>query len=190
MILMIDNYDSFVFNLVLYIKELDKQVCVYRNDQITVEHIKKLAPTHILLSPGPCAPSQAGICLEVIQTFAGKVPILGICLGHQAIGQAFGAKVKRALKPIHGKTSFVDHKSQGIFKGLPSPMRVTRYHSLIVDHEMLPDSLDVTAVSKEGEIMALTHRTLPVVGVQFHPEAILSEHGHALLQNFLTGNYR
>lgn len=190
MILMIDNYDSFVFNLVRYGRELGAEMCVRRNDEITLKDIETIAPSHIMISPGPCSPLEAGISLKVIQHFAGKIPIFGICLGHQSIGQVFGGQVVRADKPIHGKVMPIRHNASGLFQGLPSPMQVTRYHSLIVARDLLPDDLIITAESETGEIMALAHRHLPVVGVQFHPEAVLSEHGHAIIRNFLEGRYR
>lgn len=185
MILMIDNYDSFVYNLSRYFVELGQEIQVHRNDALTLTQIRDLNPTHIVISPGPCSPNEAGISLQVIQELAGKFPILGVCLGHQAIGQAFGGVVKKALKPIHGKTSRITHDGRGLFKGLPHPLTVTRYHSLIVEREILPQELLITAETEEGEIMAFAHKTLPIVGVQFHPEAILTEGGHTLLQNFL-----
>lgn len=190
MILMIDNYDSFVFNLVRYARELGAEVCVRRNDAVTLTDIEAIAPSHIMISPGPCSPLEAGISLDVIQHFAGKTPIFGICLGHQSIGQVFGGQVVRATKPIHGKAMPITHNGAGLFQGLPSPMQVMRYHSLIVARESLPEELIITAESETKEIMALAHRHLPVVGVQFHPEAVLSEHGHAIIRNFLEGYYR
>lgn len=190
MILMIDNYDSFVFNLVRYCRELRVEIRVRRNDEITAHEIEAMAPSHIMISPGPCSPREAGISCEVIEHFSGRIPIFGICLGHQAIGHVFGGKVVRAVKPIHGKVLPIKHQSRGLFQDLPSPMRVTRYHSLIVARDNLPNEILVTAESETGEIMALAHRTLPIVGVQFHPEAVLSEHGHALIRNFLEGKYR
>lgn len=190
MILMIDNYDSFVFNLVRYVQELSANIVVRRNDKISLAEIEVMAPTQIMISPGPGEPTQAGITLAVIQRFAGRIPLLGICLGHQAIGQAFGGQVVRADKPMHGKAQPITHTQEGIFHQLPSPMLVTRYHSLIVDRDSLPEPLVITAESQTGEIMGLAHRTLPVVGVQFHPEAVLSEHGHALIGHFLAGKYR
>ncbi|MBX6421229.1 MAG: aminodeoxychorismate/anthranilate synthase component II [Nevskia sp.] len=192
MILMIDNYDSFTYNLVQYLGELGAEVEVRRNDQITVAQIAAQKPSHIVLSPGPCTPNEAGVCLELIQTLAGQIPILGVCLGHQAIGQAYGGRVVRARAVMHGKTSRIHHAGLGVFHGLPSPFTATRYHSLIVESADLPDCLEVTAwtVGEDGrrdEIMGLRHKTLPVEGVQFHPESILTEHGHALLKNFLEG---
>ncbi len=190
MLLMIDNYDSFTYNLVQYFGELGVEVVVHRNDQISVDEVERLAPRHIVLSPGPCTPNEAGICLELIDRLQGRFPILGVCLGHQAIGQAFGGRVIRARQVMHGKTSPVFHQGGGVFRNLPSPYTATRYHSLIVDREGLPDCFEVTAWTQHDdgsvdEIMGLRHRTLPIEGVQFHPESILTEHGHQLLQNFL-----
>lgn len=190
MLLMIDNYDSFTYNLVQYLGELGAEVRVHRNDQITVDDVARLKPSHIVLSPGPCTPNEAGICLELIEKLAGKFPILGVCLGHQSIGQAFGGKVIRAQKVMHGKTSAIHHQGKGVFRNLPSPYTATRYHSLIVDKKGLPDCLEPIAWTKkddgsDDEIMGLRHKTLPIEGVQFHPESILTEHGHALLKNFL-----
>lgn len=186
MLLMLDNYDSFTYNIVQYFGELGQEVKVLRNDQTTVAEIEALDPDYICISPGPCDPSQAGISLEVIKHFAGKKPILGVCLGHQAIGQAFGGKIVRAKTIMHGKTSQVTHRNTDIFQGIPSPYTVTRYHSLAVERESLPDCLEVTAETADGEIMGLAHKTLAIYGVQFHPESVLSEHGHQLLQNFLN----
>ena len=193
MLLMIDNYDSFTYNLVQYFGELGAEVKVCRNDQIAVDEIARLKPSHIVLSPGPCTPNEAGICLELIEKLSGRFPILGVCLGHQSIGQAFGGKVVRAGHIMHGKTSTIHHTGRGVFRKLPTPYTATRYHSLIVGKDRLPDCLEVTAWTKtpEGgmdEIMGLRHKTLPVEGVQFHPESILTEHGHALLKNFLTAH--
>ena len=185
MLAMLDNYDSFTYNLVQYLGELGAEVKVFRNDQITVAALEALRPERIVISPGPCTPNQAGITLELIARLAGKVPILGVCLGHQAIGQAFGGKVVRARRPMHGKTSLIRHDESDIFAGLPNPLRAARYHSLVVAKEGLPADLAVTAESAEGEIMALRHRSWPVVGLQFHPEAVLTEHGYDLLRNFL-----
>jgi anthranilate synthase/aminodeoxychorismate synthase-like glutamine amidotransferase len=185
MVLMIDNYDSFTYNLVQYLGELGQEVLVYRNDRITLEEIAALNPSHVILSPGPCTPNEAGICLDLIRHFAGRIPILGVCLGHQAIGQAFGGRVVRAPRLMHGKTSAIHHDGRTIFAGIPSPFTATRYHSLIVERETLPDCLEITAWTDMGEIMGLRHRELPVEGVQFHPESILTEHGHDLLANFL-----
>lgn len=190
MILMIDNYDSFTYNLVQYLGELGADVQVHRNDQITVAQVAALKPSHIVLSPGPCTPNEAGICLELIDQLKGQFPILGVCLGHQAIGQAFGGTVLRARQVMHGKTSPIHHLDVGVFKALPSPYTATRYHSLVVDTADFPDSLEITAWTEHvdgsrDEIMGLRHKTLPIEGVQFHPESILTEHGHALLKNFL-----
>jgi len=185
-LLMIDNYDSFTYNLVQYFGELGVDVRVARNDQITLEEIEAMAPDRICISPGPCAPAQAGISVPAIRHFAGKLPLLGVCLGHQAIGEAFGGKVVRSQVVMHGKTSPITHSGTDVFRGLPSPYTVTRYHSLAVERATLPPELEITAQTEDGEIMGLRHKTLPVFGVQFHPESILSEHGHALLQNFLA----
>lgn len=184
-ILMIDNYDSFTYNLVQYFGELGAEVLVHRNDQITLDEIEALAPDHICVSPGPCSPTEAGISVPLILRFAGKIPILGVCLGHQAIGAAFGGRVVRAKVIMHGKTSDITHTGSDVFTSLPSPFTVIRYHSLAIERETLPDCLEITAQTADGEIMGVRHKTLPVYGVQFHPESILSEHGHALLQNFL-----
>ena len=186
MLLMLDNYDSFTYNLVQYFGELGEDVRVVRNDQITLDEIEALAPDHICVSPGPCSPAEAGVSVPLIQRFAGRIPILGVCLGHQAIGAAYGGRVIRAKVQMHGKTSPITHTGSDVFRGLPSPFTVTRYHSLAVERETLPDCLQITAETEDGEIMGLRHKTLPVYGVQFHPESILSEHGHALLRNFLT----
>jgi anthranilate synthase/aminodeoxychorismate synthase-like glutamine amidotransferase len=185
MILLIDNYDSFVYNLARYISELGFEKKVVRNNAITRTEIDRLKPSHIIISPGPCTPNEAGVSLDVIQQFGEKIPILGVCLGHQAIGQAYGGKVVRALRPVHGQSSFITHDRQGIFQGLNNPLQVARYHSLIVSHDDLPPELIATAYCEQGEIMALRHRHYPVYGVQFHPESILTEQGHALLKNFL-----
>ncbi|MBF0154371.1 MAG: aminodeoxychorismate/anthranilate synthase component II [Magnetococcales bacterium] len=185
MILMIDNFDSFTYNLVQYFGELDQEVQVFRNNAITLEEVDRLAPSHIVLSPGPCDPDQAGITLEVIRHCSGRFPILGVCLGHQAIGQAFGGKVIRAPYAMHGKTSSIHHHDVGVFSGLSNPFQATRYHSLVVDREKLPVCLKVTAWTDDGLIMGLKHQSLNVEGVQFHPESILTCHGHDLLRNFL-----
>src|SRR5919198_623178 len=185
MVLMIDNYDSFTYNLVQYLAELGAQVRVVRNDELSVAEIEALAPRAIIISPGPSAPERAGISLEVIKRLAGRVPLLGVCLGHQAIGQAFGGKVVRAKRVMHGKVSHIRHDAAGVFTGIPNDFIATRYHSLVVDRASLPDCLGVTAESEDGEIMGLRHRKLHVEGVQFHPEALLTEHGHKMLQNFL-----
>lgn len=187
---MIDNYDSFTFNLVHYFRALGQQVEVYRNDQITLEEIQQLAPQYIVISPGPSVPDNAGISLNVIEKFAGIIPILGVCLGHQCIAQHFGARVEKAEKVMHGKTSLIKHNNKGLFKSLNNPLQVARYHSLIVNKESLPDALKITAWCTEvngenKEIMALEHKQLPITSVQFHPEAILTEQGHALLSNFI-----
>ena len=191
MLLMIDNYDSFTFNVVQYLMELGEDVSVWRNDEISVDAIIEAAPEKIVISPGPCTPNEAGISLEVIEKLAGSMPILGICLGHQSIGQAFGGHIIRAPKVMHGKLSAIHHSGVGVFEGLPSPYQATRYHSLVIDPSTLPESLEVTAWTEDesGEleaIMGVRHRSLFVEGVQFHPESILSEHGHALLKNFLA----
>ncbi|MFT4530054.1 MAG: anthranilate synthase component 2 [Gammaproteobacteria bacterium] len=191
MILMIDNYDSFTYNVVQYFAELGADVRVYRNDEITIEQIEALNPDHLVISPGPCTPNEAGISMAVIEHFAGKLPILGICLGHQSIGQVFGGKIIRAGQVMHGKTSDVHHANLGVFANLPNPYKATRYHSLVIDKNHLPDCLEITAwtENQDGsmeEIMGVRHKTLAVEGVQFHPESILTEHGHALLKNFLT----
>ena len=192
MIVMIDNYDSFTYNLVQYLGELGAEVQVYRNDQISVDQVAALKPERIVLSPGPCTPNDAGICLELIERLKGRLPILGVCLGHQAIGQAFGGKVVRARQVMHGKTSLIHHEGKGVFTGLPSPFTATRYHSLIVERASLPAEFQVTAWTQHedgsvDEIMGLRHKTLPIEGVQFHPESILTEHGHDMLKNFLEG---
>ncbi len=186
MLLMIDNYDSFTYNLVQYFGELGETVEVRRNDQITLDEVDTLAPQRIVISPGPCSPREAGISVALIRAWAGRAPILGVCLGHQAIGEAFGGEVVHARQLMHGKVSSVHHAQQGVFRGLPSPFQATRYHSLAVRRDTLPECLEVTAWTQDGEIMGLRHKTLTVEGVQFHPESILTEHGHALLQNFLA----
>jgi anthranilate synthase component 2 len=185
MLLLIDNYDSFTYNLAQYLGELGAEVRVERNDAVAVDDVAKLAPRRIVISPGPCTPNEAGISLELIARLSGKIPILGVCLGHQAIGQAFGGKVVRAPHVMHGKTSPIEHDGKGLFAGITCPMQATRYHSLVVEPASLPDALAVTARTAEGEIMALAHKTLPVWGVQFHPESILTVDGKALLRNFL-----
>jgi anthranilate synthase component 2 len=186
MLLMIDNYDSFTYNLVQYLGELGADVKVVRNDDITVDEVEALRPDRIVISPGPCSPNEAGISLGVIERLGSRIPILGVCLGHQAIGQAYGGKVVHAKTLMHGKTSPIRHAGGGVFSGLPSPFTATRYHSLAVERESLPDALEVTAWTEDGEIMGLRHRSLRVEGVQFHPESILTEHGHALLATFLA----
>lgn len=190
MLIMIDNYDSFTYNLVQYLGELKADVKVFRNDEITIEEISGMSPDHLMISPGPCTPNEAGISIAAINYFAGKVPILGVCLGHQSIGQAFGGKVVHAREIMHGKTSMIHHNNKGVFKGLESPFEATRYHSLVIEKISLPDCLEITAwtETEDGqmdEIMGVRHKTLPVEGVQFHPESILSQHGHEMLQNFL-----
>lgn len=185
MVLLIDNYDSFVYNLMRYVQELGFTTQVHRNDRLTISQIESLQPSHIVLSPGPGTPQTAGICLNAIQYFAPSIPILGVCLGHQAIGQAFGAEVIAAKQPTHGKASFIQHDEKGIFQGLGNPLKVGRYHSLAVSPDGLPECLEVTAFTADGEIMALQHRSHPTIGLQFHPESILTEQGHALLFNFL-----
>ncbi|WCN37769.1 aminodeoxychorismate/anthranilate synthase component II [Aneurinibacillus uraniidurans] len=186
MILMIDNYDSFTYNLVQYLGEMGEELRVVRNDKITCDEITELAPSYLMISPGPCTPNEAGISLEAIKRFAGVIPIFGVCLGHQSIAQVFGGNVVRAERLMHGKTSDMYHHNQGVFEGLPSPFKATRYHSLIVERESLPDCLEITAETAEGEIMGLRHRELAIEGVQFHPESIMTEHGKQMLRNFLT----
>ncbi len=193
MLLMIDNYDSFTYNLVQYFGELGETVEVVRNDALTVDQIAAMRPDRIVISPGPCTPNEAGVSLELLARLSGSVPILGVCLGHQSIGQAFGGKVVRAREIMHGKTSPIRHRGRGVFAGLPDPFEATRYHSLVVEKDSLPDCLEVTAWTERGdgsidEIMGLRHKTLPVEGVQFHPESILTQHGHAMLRNFLVGD--
>lgn len=190
MLLMIDNYDSFTYNIVQYFGELGQQVEVYRNDQIDLETIATLNPDYLVISPGPCTPNEAGISVEAIKHFAGKIPIMGVCLGHQAIGQAFGGKIVRAKEVMHGKTSPVYHHNVGVFSGLPDPVQTTRYHSLVIEQASLPECLEVTAWTQDesgnfDEIMGVRHKTLPIEGVQFHPESILTDQGHQMLQNFL-----
>ncbi|NTU76328.1 MAG: aminodeoxychorismate/anthranilate synthase component II [Alphaproteobacteria bacterium] len=186
MLLLIDNYDSFTYNLAHYLGELGAKVDVRRNDALTADEAIALKPDHIVLSPGPCGPEQAGICLDLIQRAAEtKTPLLGVCLGHQSIGHAFGGKVARAPVPMHGKMSSISHTGTSVFRGLPSPFQATRYHSLIVEKERWPDALEITATTEDGLVMGLQHRTLPIHGVQFHPESIATEHGHAMFKNFL-----
>ena len=187
MIVMIDNYDSFTYNLVQYFGELGEDLRVFRNDAITVEEVAALRPDQLIISPGPCTPNEAGISVPLIRQLAGKVPILGVCLGHQSIGEAFGGEIVRAGRLMHGKTSEVFHQGQGVFRGLPSPFQATRYHSLVIHRESLPDCLEITAETEIGEIMGVRHRTLPVEGVQFHPESVLTEYGRELLRNFVQG---
>jgi anthranilate synthase component II len=186
MLLMIDNYDSFTYNLVQYFGELGEDVRTFRNDEITLEQIAAMKPDRICISPGPCTPHEAGVSVPVLKEFAGKMPILGVCLGHQSIGAAFGGNVIRAKQVMHGKTSVITHTGVGVFKDLPSPYTIIRYHSLAIERETLPDCLEVTAWTDDGEIMGVRHKEFKVEGVQFHPESILSEHGHALLKNFLN----
>jgi len=183
---MVDNYDSFTYNLVQYLGELGEEVRVVRNDELTVDEIEALRPDRVVLSPGPCTPNEAGVSLGLIARLAGRVPILGVCLGHQAIGQAFGGRVVHAQSLMHGKTSPIHHKGTGVFRGLPTPYTATRYHSLAIERASCPAELEVTAWTEDGEIMGVRHRELPVEGVQFHPESILTQHGHALLRNFLA----
>ncbi|OHX18258.1 anthranilate/aminodeoxychorismate synthase component II [Chromobacterium amazonense] len=185
MLLMIDNYDSFTYNLVQYFGELGQDVKVFRNDEITLPQIEALKPQYLVISPGPCTPNEAGVSVPAILHFAGKLPIMGVCLGHQGIGQAFGGKVVHAKQLMHGKVSPVSHLDKGMFRGLPNPVTCTRYHSLVIERETLPDCLEVTAWTDDGEIMGVRHKTLPIEGVQFHPESILTEHGHRMLDNFL-----
>lgn len=190
MMIMLDNYDSFTYNLVQYLGELGADVVVHRNDQITVQQIEALKPERIMISPGPCTPNEAGVSMETIKHFAGKVPILGVCLGHQSIGQVFGGKIVHAREIMHGKTSMIHHNSKGVFNGLTNPYEATRYHSLVIQKESMPDCLEITAWTENAdgsmdEIMGIRHKDLPIEGVQFHPESILTQHGHELLKNFL-----
>ena len=185
MLLMIDNYDSFTYNLVQYLGELGEDVVVRRNDEITLDDIAAMNPERIVVSPGPCTPGEAGISVPLIERFAGKIPLLGVCLGHQSIGQAFGGRIVHARELMHGKTSAIEHTGKGVFHSLPNPLQATRYHSLVIERDSLPECLEVTAWSADGEIMGVRHRSLAVEGVQFHPESILTEHGHELLRNFL-----
>ncbi len=190
MVLMIDNYDSFTFNLVQYLGELGAEVEVHRNDQISIDDIEAMKPERIMISPGPCTPNEAGISMQAIEHFAGKLPILGVCLGHQSIGQVFGGKIIHAKEIMHGKTSMMHHNNEGVFKGLTNPYEATRYHSLVIEKESLPDCLEITAWTQNedgsiDEIMGVRHKELPIEGVQFHPESILTQHGHDLLKNFL-----
>lgn len=190
MLLMIDNYDSFTYNIVQYLGELRADVKVVRNDEVTVADIRAMAPSRLVISPGPCTPREAGVSMAAIEAFAGEIPILGVCLGHQCIGAVFGGRVVRARQVMHGKVSPIHHRDSSVFRGLPSPFNATRYHSLVVERESLPDCLEITAWTAQtdgsnDEIMGLRHRTLPIEGVQFHPESILTEHGHAMLRNFL-----
>jgi para-aminobenzoate synthetase component II len=185
MILMIDNYDSFTYNLVQYLGEMGEELRVYRNDKISVSEIEALKPDRIIISPGPCTPKEAGISVETIKHFAGKVPILGVCLGHQSIGYAFGGKIIRADRLMHGKTSLIQHDSQGVFRDMPNPFTATRYHSLVIERSSMPECLQITAETDIGEIMGIRHKDLPIEGVQFHPESILTQEGKKLLKNFL-----
>ena len=188
MLLMIDNYDSFTYNLVQYLADIGQEVKVVRNDKISIEEINKLNPQYIVISPGPCTPNEAGISLELIEAFKGKIPILGVCLGHQSIGQAFGGKIIHAQTIMHGKTSKIFHNNKGVFRGIKDPFIATRYHSLVIEKQTLPNCFDITAWTDDNEIMGIKHKELAIEGVQFHPESILSEHGHDLLKNFLDQN--
>jgi len=188
MLLMIDNYDSFTYNLVQYLAEIGQEVEVVRNDKISIEEINKLNPRYIVISPGPCTPNEAGISLELIEAFKGKIPILGVCLGHQSIGQAFGGKIVHAKTIMHGKTSKISHNNKGVFRGIKNPFIATRYHSLVIEKQTLPNCFDITAWTDDNEIMGIKHKELAIEGVQFHPESILSEYGHDLLKNFLDQN--
>ena len=190
MMVMIDNYDSFTYNLVQYLGELGAEVVVHRNDKVSIEEIEQLKPDHLMISPGPCTPNEAGISMEAIKYFAGKIPVLGVCLGHQSIGQVYGGKIIHAREIMHGKTSMIHHNNTGVFKGLKNPYEATRYHSLVIEKETLPECLEITAWTENDdgsmdEIMGVKHKELAVEGVQFHPESILTEHGHDLLKNFL-----
>ncbi len=194
MLIMIDNYDSFTYNLVQYLGELHAEVKVFRNDEITIADIETMAPDHLMISPGPCTPNEAGISIAAIEHFAGKVPILGVCLGHQSIGQAFGGQIIHAKEIMHGKTSMMHHNDKGVFHGLPSPFEATRYHSLVIDKESLPECLQMTSWTEDAqghvdEIMGVRHKELLIEGVQFHPESILSQHGHQMLETFLQQKY-
>jgi anthranilate synthase/aminodeoxychorismate synthase-like glutamine amidotransferase len=185
MILMIDNYDSFTYNLVHYLGELGERVMVFRNNRITLEDVGRLGPDMVVVSPGPCTPKEAGISVDLIREFSGRIPILGVCLGHQSIGYAFGGRIVRADRLLHGKTSMIYHDGKGIYEGIPNPFEATRYHSLLVERESLPDELEITAWTSEGEIMGIRHRDYPTEGVQFHPESILTKHGKEILRNFI-----
>jgi anthranilate synthase component II len=187
MILLLDNYDSFVYNLARYVRELGETPAVHRNDTLTVEDVAAMAPSHIIISPGPCSPAESGISTDVVRRLGATIPILGVCLGHQCIGAAYGGEIVRAGQPMHGKTSMIHHRGEGIFRGLPAPFRATRYHSLVIAPASVPDELEVTATSEDGEIMAVQHRRHPVHGVQFHPESVLTEHGYRLVDHFLHG---
>ena len=186
MILMIDNYDSFVYNLVQYIEELGETVVVKRNNEIKISDIEELNPEVIVLSPGPCSPKEAGICIDIVEHFKGKKPILGICLGHQTIGHVFGGDIIKAQQPVHGKVYSINHTNKGVFRGLKNPLNVTRYHSLIIDSNTVPKELEITAITDKGEIMGIRHKKYLIEGVQFHPEAILSEYGHEMIKNVIT----
>ena len=188
MLLMIDNYDSFTYNLVQYFGELKQEVVVFRNDDISLDEVAALRPAHIVISPGPCTPNEAGVSVPLIKRFAGEIPILGVCLGHQSIGQAFGGKIVHAKQVMHGKVSLIRHEQRGVFAGLQQPFEATRYHSLVIERESLPDELEITAWTDDCEIMGVRHRSLPVEGVQFHPESILTQFGHELLGNFLSAH--
>lgn len=185
MILMVDNYDSFTYNLVQFLGELGEEIVVKRNDEISIKDVEKLDPEIIVISPGPCSPVEAGISIDIVNHFKGKKPILGICLGHQTIGHVFGGDVIKAIRPVHGKVHAISHKNKGVFKDLNNPLNVTRYHSLVVKEDTLPDDIEITAVTNEGEIMGIKHKKYLIEGVQFHPEAILTEQGHEILRNFL-----
>jgi anthranilate synthase component II len=186
MLLMIDNYDSFTYNLVQYFGELKQEVVVFRNDEVSLDEIAALQPGHIVISPGPCTPTEAGISVPLIRRFAGEIPILGVCLGHQSIGQAFGGKIVHAKRVMHGKVSMIHHGGRGIFTGLREPFEATRYHSLVIERDSLPEMLEITAWTDDGEIMGVQHKSLPIQGVQFHPESILTQFGHELLRNFVS----
>jgi len=188
-ILLLDNYDSFVWNLARYVRELGGEPAVRRNDAITLEEVAVLDPTHVIISPGPCTPAEAGVAVDLVRRFGSSLPILGVCLGHQVIGAAYGARVVRARRPMHGKTSAISHGGSGLFAGLPDPFRATRYHSLVLERSSLPEDLLVIATSEDGEIMAVRHREHPVVGTQFHPESVLTEAGHAIVGRFLSGGW-
>ncbi len=189
MILVIDNYDSFTYNLVQYLGEMGEELVVYRNDEITVDEIERMAPDRIVISPGPCTPNEAGVSVETIRRLAGKIPLLGVCLGHQSIGAAFGGEIVRAKAPMHGKTSLIHHDGRGVFTGLENPFVATRYHSLVIRRETIPDCLKISAWTEDGEIMGVRHRDFPVEGVQFHPESILTRAGKELLRNFVAGTW-
>jgi len=186
MILLIDNYDSFTYNLVQYFGEIGQEILVHRNDKISVHEALELRPDHLVISPGPCTPTEAGVSIDLIKAFAGKIPVLGVCLGHQSIGQAFGGNVIRNYRVLHGKTSQIFHIGEGVFDGLPSPFLATRYHSLVIERSTLPDCLEITAETAEGEIMGVRHMDFPIEGVQFHPESVLTEHGKLMLKNFVS----